>query len=553
MREQSEMNPNYSLYRKIAYLTAFVLLAIPIVWLGAPSTVKEQGGKLAQLRSDARLGQADLGAIDPASEVIRMATLGMRGFAVTMLWSKANDYKKTEDWTAYQTTLEQLARLQPYFIKAWEHQAWNLSYNVSVELDNVRDRFFYVKQGIKYLKEGIQYNRQDPYLLDDLGWFTGNKVGRADEHELYRKMYRLDTELNPPQETDSASRDNWLASRKWYDQAIQAIDSGAKHLGTKNPVTFFANPSRSQMSYAEAIETEGTFGEQAKRAWREGARLWKEYGEREMPSTDNDMIRLVDAKRWDEETKKLRSQLDGLSPGLETKMHEEALASLTPLQRKMHEHAPEAPNAEETKAQREAGEIMDINVDKVAARIAQERPEKAKEAQVLAKEIHAAERRQRAIDSSRDVANFAYWRIRADLEQTPEALEGHRLAHEAKRTFQNEGDPEGAKERYERSFDAWAKALAQFPELPPDSSTGSDLMDVIEDYIKVLDTMELSLADPEVEKKFALWNILEANDQQRKHQDVIDKHKKNTGAAPSKEEKGEQAKPLINPADAIVH
>jgi len=206
------MNPNSSLFRKMAYLTAFVLLAIPIVWLGAPSTREEPGGKLSQLRTEARLGQADIGQIDPASETIRLATLGLRGVAVTMLWTKANDYKKTEDWTAFQTTLEQLARLQPYFIKVWEHQAWNLSYNVSVELDNLRDRFFYVKQGIQYLKEGIGYNRRHPSLLDDLGWFTGNKVGRADEHEQYRKMYKLDDDLNSS-DTDQASRDNWLASR----------------------------------------------------------------------------------------------------------------------------------------------------------------------------------------------------------------------------------------------------------------------------------------------------------------------------------------------------
>jgi hypothetical protein len=391
--------------------------------------------------------------------------------------------------------------------------------------------------------------------LDDLGWFTGNKVGRADEHELYRKMYKLDSELNPP-DVDPALRDNWLASRKWYDQAIASIDSKEYPLGTKNPVTFFATSSRSQMSYAEAIETEGTFGEQAKRAWRDGARLWKEYGEREMPSTENDMIRLVDEKRWQEEAKKLRSELDAISPGLDKKMHDEALATLTPLQRKVYEHPPTAPNAEETKAQREAGEIMDINVDKIAARVAKEQPDNAKKARLLATEIHAADRRTRAIDSSRDVANFAYWRIRADLEQTPEAIEGHRLAHDAKRVFQSEGDPEGAKERYERSFDAWAKALAQFPDLPADSSSGSDLLDVIEEYIKVLDTMELSLADPEVEKRFALWKILEANDQSRKHQDVIDKHNKRGGKDASKSPAGEQqgdSGPLINPADAIVN
>ncbi|HMP07181.1 MAG TPA: IRE (iron responsive element), partial [Lacipirellulaceae bacterium] len=207
------MNP--SVYRKVAYLAALVALLFPMAWLGAPATrggpgqPDDPGGKLAQLRSEAKLGQADLGAIDPASETIRMATLGLRGLAVTMLWNKANEFKKTEDWTAFQATLEQLAKLQPYFVKVWQYQAWNLSHNVSVELDDVRDRFYYVKQGIQYLQQGIQYLRDNPTLLDDLGWFCGNKVGRADEKMLYRRMFKLDEELHAP-DVEPVRRDNWL-------------------------------------------------------------------------------------------------------------------------------------------------------------------------------------------------------------------------------------------------------------------------------------------------------------------------------------------------------
>ena len=138
--------------------------SFPMAWLAMRRRRgdDDRAASWRKLRTEARLGQADLGAIDPASETIRMATLGLRGIAVTMLWNKANEYKKTEDWTAFQATLEQLARLQPYFVKVWQYQAWNLSYNVSVELDNVRDRFYYVKQGIEYLQDGIDYLRDNP-------------------------------------------------------------------------------------------------------------------------------------------------------------------------------------------------------------------------------------------------------------------------------------------------------------------------------------------------------------------------------------------------------
>ncbi|MCC6493777.1 MAG: hypothetical protein IT424_12245 [Pirellulales bacterium] len=536
---------NSSFYRKVAYAVALVVLLFPMLWLGEPSTREDEGGRLAQLRTTARLGQADIGTIDPASETIRLVTLGLRGPAVSMLWSKANEFKKTEDWTNFQSTLEQLARLQPYFIKVWEYQAWNLSYNVSVELDAVRDRFYYVKQGIQYLMEGIEYNRDNPTLLDDLGWFTGNKVGRADEHELYRKMYRLDDDLNSDDEPEL--RDNWLASKRWYELAIEAIDVKGHPLGTKNPTTFFDSPARSQISHADAIESEGVFGTRAREAWREGARLWREYGTREMKSTEDFLIRLVDDKKWQQEVDDLKQQLNELSPGLKEKMEQQAKAGLTPEQQEALNALPPSPTSQQAEAYTQASEAINITPDKIADRIAQELPEKAAEARRLAARIHEAERRVALIDSNRDVANYEYWRIRCDLEQTPEALKAHELARDAKHQF-DEANPEGAKDLYEKSFQQWAKALEQFPELPADSATGSDLMDVVEEYVKVLEQLDLRLSDEAVADKFALWNIVEANDQQRKYAEDLERYKGRKSGKPVDQP---QQPPLVNPADAL--
>ena len=88
------MNENSSFQRKIIYVVLLAILLFPISQLGSPSTREDDGGKLAELRKQYELGQSDLGEIDPASETIRMATLGLRGIAVSMLWSKANEYKK---------------------------------------------------------------------------------------------------------------------------------------------------------------------------------------------------------------------------------------------------------------------------------------------------------------------------------------------------------------------------------------------------------------------------------------------------------------------------
>jgi hypothetical protein len=358
--------------------------------------------------------------------------------------------------------------------------------------------------------------------------------------------------LNP--DDNPALRDNWLASKHWYEQAITSVDEKGQSLSTMNPTTFFDSPARSQISYAEAIEEEGIFGETAKRAWRDGARLWKEYGDREMKSTDDFLIRLTDDKRWKLEAARLRNELDALSPGIEGKMKDEAQGQLSSDQRRVYESLPQNPSADEQKWHQEAMGIMEVSIPKIADRIAKDQPENAAKAQTLATEIEAAERRANLINGNRDVANYEYWRIRCDLEQTAEALKARELAHQADLRFKD-ADPEAAMGLYEQSFVEWKKSLDQFPEMPQDSTTGGDLMEFIEGYAKVLEQLDLSLEDEEVANRFALWDILEVNDQQRDFAAAIDAHKARQAGVPVPK-RSDAAQPggsksLINPAEAV--
>lgn len=115
------MSERNSFYRKVAYGVAIAALLFPLSLMSSPATMTEQGlnpgGKLAQLRNEYRLGQGNLGEIDPASETMKLATLGLRGVAMNLLWEKANYYKKTEDWSNLTATLDQLAKLQPNFTR----------------------------------------------------------------------------------------------------------------------------------------------------------------------------------------------------------------------------------------------------------------------------------------------------------------------------------------------------------------------------------------------------------------------------------------------------
>jgi len=524
------MSDNRSFYRKIVYILLIAVLLFPISQLGAPATLEDSGGQLAQIRDEYALGQSNLGDIDPASETIRMATLGLRGIAVSLLWNKANDYKKREDWTNFRAVLGQLAKLQPYFISFWRYQSWNLTYNVSVELDDVRDRYYYVTRGIEFLKEGTSYNRDSPHLLAELGWFIGNKIGRADEQVEYRRLFRADEDFqtdfhdgNPP---PPEQRDNWLVSRRVYEDSISTVDDLKKSLGQKNPTTFFAAPAMSQINYSEAIEKEGTFQEKARAAWRTASNMWRDYGNREMRSSRGTLIRLADLERWENELADLREQLDAIDPDalaeLEAKRREElSEETLAAMEVPVHERTDE-----QLEIAYEGEQQLQVTYAELAEYIARKDPENASRARRLANRIDEATSQVFLINNNRQVANYEYWETRTDFEQTADALRARELAYTANLVFREDADLLEARRLFEESFDLWEKVFEAYPTLPDDSTTGADIMEYIEQYAAVLQQLDLSLVDDEVADDFPLWKILEANDAERRFADIIEERQR---------------------------
>ena len=256
------------------------------VWLSQPATnaVKgvpgSPGGMLAQLRDQYHLSQAQLGQIDPTSVTIKLATLGMRGVAANILWEKANDFKMKKDWTNLGATLNQITKVQPNFINVWSNQAWNLSYNVSVEFDDYRQRYRWVIKGIDFLKEGIKYNERQPRLLWDLGWMISEKIGKADESKQFRKLFKEDDDFHGSRPL--ALRDNWLVGKEWFERVVEMVDTGMTMMG-KSPLIYRSSGPMCQMYYAEDLEKDGTFGEVAKRAWVGAGQQWQRLRQRRHP------------------------------------------------------------------------------------------------------------------------------------------------------------------------------------------------------------------------------------------------------------------------------
>lgn len=544
------MSERRSFYRKVAYGLAIAVLLFPLALLSSPASMNDQGGKLARLRNDPEhpLSQASLGQIDPASETMKLATLGLRGVAVNLLWEKANYYKKTEDWTNLTATLEQLAKLQPNFITFWKFQAWNLTYNVSVEFDDYRDRYSFVRRGIQFLKEGEKYNRDNPHLLWDLGWFIGQKIGRADEHVQYRRLFVKDDDFHPA-DLPPDERDNWLVGKEYYLQGVDAVDNKGKSMGRKSPRIFYSSPAMSQMNYAEAIEEDGNF-DKARRGWIQAQQEWEDFGRLPIEHSTGVVLHLGDEEKLGAEVKKLQGELDAMAPGLREKIAAERRSALAPAEQAALDTPPEKRTTAQMELAYQVQEKIAVTDRQLAERIGKDDSAKKKEALQLASEIDRESLRLRYTINYKNDSNYDYWYTRAKLEQTPNALAAREAMFKASRAFR-QGDPFGARKLYEDGFAKWRAVFDEFPmAIESESSTGDDLIQYILQYRNVLDQM-----DEQLSEAFPLWDVIERFDNEQKLQDELAAHQQRIGATqpeanPEAQPKAEQSPPATPAAEA---
>ncbi len=511
------MIQNASFVRKIVYISLIFALFLPLYEIGSPATGDptklnyQPGGQLAQLRREYDLAPTELGEIDPASESMKLATLGMKGVAANILWTKANHYKKTEDWEKLVAAVNQMAKLQPNFISVWEFQSHNLSYNISVEHDDFRFRYLWVKKGIEFLIKGTRYNRNEPKLFWTVGWYTGQKFGRADEHKQFRRLFRADKDfeeflnqyvsMNDARSDADNLPDNWLTSRLWYETAYDIVETRQAPIRGKAPHIFYSDGPKALMNYANEIEIEGVLDEKAQYAWRRAGENWHVYGDRVVPTTWGERIRLNDQEATYAEAGRLARELDKLLPGLREKLVQEKIDALpeherialgTPWEDLVGKSLDVARKHEaERKTQVTYRDIAEAAPSDVRARAFR-----------LAKQVLDTETEASHIDSYRNNVNFIYWKSRCAVEQLPKTVDARRHVFAAKE-FMETAELDAAKREFELAWQAWAETFQEHRELV-NQLTEDDLVEDIQKYIKLLGQL-----DEELPKDFALQEILD--------------------------------------------
>ena len=525
------MISNESFRRKIIYGALIAGLLIPLYLLSRPAMRESNGdlsdgGVLSQMRKEYNLSQANLGDIDPASETMKLATLGMKGIAANLLWERANRYKRDSDWDNLTATLNQISKLQPNFISVWQFQGWNLAYNVSVEFDDYRSRYHWVTRGIDFLRDGIRYNTDEPVLYWEIGWTFGHKIGKADEYVQYRRLFADDEDLHDRLRSDNipmdntlgpeGKPDNWLVGREWFRKAEQIVDRGIPIRGRlvgdnenikrgKTPLIFHSHPPKWMISFAEAIEEEGYLDERARVAWMKAGDQWQAYGNRDIPTTYGFSIRLNEGPSMRQDANRIRDDLLAMIPGAKEEILNKKRDAMSPETLE----AMELPWQERTVEQSAMALIADrrlrVEFDDLAKRAPSE-PEKKAEFQRLIREGVRLEAEADAIDNYQEQVNYRYWKLRCEIEQSQTAIDARKYLYAAEEAYKV-ADLEGMRQNYEASWNEWAKIFEKYPVMLEDT-TAEDLMESVARYRWVLEQFEETFPPAD----FKLMRLLELND-----------------------------------------
>ena len=117
---------------------------------------------------------------------------GFRGIAAEVVWFRAERLQDTGRFVELAQLASLLTRLEPHTPEVWGYSAWNLAYNISVQMPSYEDRWRWVDAGLRLLRDdGLRLNPEDPTLHKELAWMFLAKIGGSidDAHEVYKAKW----------------------------------------------------------------------------------------------------------------------------------------------------------------------------------------------------------------------------------------------------------------------------------------------------------------------------------------------------------------------------
>lgn len=471
-------------------------------------------------------GTSDDRAIPPkAKRLIR--------FCRHLQLATARETEKPADWSALAVGLDGVLQVFPEEVLHWERLNWCLGYRAADSFKDTHDRYWWMRQGLLTLLASAQKNPTSGQLLFDIGWTVSQRIGRGEDAKQLRQLFADDTELlslllagvrREDVLGPSDKPDNWLVAKQWFRRAEPLLErEHAIEQARKSPAIFYSSAPMCQIQYAMNVEKEGSFGETALRAWTTAEDEWREYGNKDIPTSFKDqitqkpvVIRLNDKEMHQQAAEEIAARLDAIQPGIRAEMLAEKRAALLPAQRDALNKAPEDRKGKEVQLADQAEESLKLTLLSVASRVVGPKRHQAKK---LAEEADAREQMALCISRYRLIVNFDCWKARCHAEQLPSTLLARRLLFAANeelrkgRLNSNSDDEPGAKQLFEQGFLAWKESFAACPGIQDDEELGKELVGEIMLYRQKV------LEDGPLPEDFAIKELVDRSNQRAAGQD----------------------------------
>ncbi|MEL7499419.1 MAG: hypothetical protein AAFN77_17570 [Planctomycetota bacterium] len=510
---------NKPFVRKIIYIALIAVLVIPLAMISLPETrdpqgeIDKPGGKLAQLREEFNLSQAKMSDIDPASETMKLASLGLRGIAVNALWMQAAQHRKEENYDKLRSTLNLLTKIQPNFVKVWEYQAHNLAYNISMEFDDYEQRYAWVKKGLLFLKGGIPHNKMDHRMYDNMGFFTGNKFGKSDEKKSYRRLFRNDNEFHQDMSDVvepslynlgfGYEYDSWQMAYLWYGFSKELVEEKNAQPYRSDVMFYMLQPAQKR-HLAMALQEEFPPSNYMSTVWRDADDMWRKYGNQKLTNSIGVTITLEGQNAAQERLEAAKAELDKLvEPGRRAAMiadiGREVLSDEE--QALIKADSDQLDEQQNMRAQMIKDRLADLDErlnDKLAM---QTKPEDRGRALKLVQDINSIKLEIKTMDRDAETVNYPYWRTRNRIESEPATFAAHEALFNAeqvwrKSTYDDEYEfdyrtkekkivRKGAITLYNEAFELWRPIFATNPRLA-DGQLSDRIIKAVKEYQKML-------------------------------------------------------------------
>jgi len=172
-------------------------------------------------------------AVQPGEFAGTLLLGGFRGLACDLLWMRGTAAKENRRFYESVAIFQVIAQIQPRFEQTWEYMAWDMAYNISVEVDDEGGKWSWFIAGLNANLRGCQRNPGSERLLRHLAWMFHHKgdtfhdrVLAADWAPVLNPLIqtlnqRLPTEQRLVPLTPGAGRSNFQISAFIYDAAIR--------------------------------------------------------------------------------------------------------------------------------------------------------------------------------------------------------------------------------------------------------------------------------------------------------------------------------------------